>query len=160
MELVLDPAARLQHALDLAYRYLGHRDRTVLEIRRYLEARRVEPAMVDQAVAALSEQGYLDDARFALRFAEDRRRLDHWGRDRIERRLLACGIDRELVAETLDDVRRDDELERAIEVLRRRYADPPTDRGDARRAYGVLVRKGFDPELAADAVRAYAREPR
>ena len=33
----LDPALRLQHALDLAFRYLGRRDRTVLEVRRYLD---------------------------------------------------------------------------------------------------------------------------
>ena len=30
---------RLQHALDLAYRYLGRRDRTVLEVRRHLEGK-------------------------------------------------------------------------------------------------------------------------
>ena len=34
-----------------------------------------------------TEQGYLDDARYAQRFAEDRRTLDAWGAERIERRL-------------------------------------------------------------------------
>ena len=33
-------AERLQHALDLAYRYLGHRDRTVAEVREHLERER------------------------------------------------------------------------------------------------------------------------
>ena len=31
---------RLQHALDLAYRFLGHRDRTVAEVRERLAAER------------------------------------------------------------------------------------------------------------------------
>ena len=31
-ERAVDPEARLQHALDLSYRYLGFRDRTVLEV--------------------------------------------------------------------------------------------------------------------------------
>ena len=40
-------------------------------------------------VAELRHLGYLDDARYAQRFAEDRRTLDAWGAERIERRLLA-----------------------------------------------------------------------
>ena len=32
-ERLLDPETRLQHALDLAYRYLSRRDRTVREVR-------------------------------------------------------------------------------------------------------------------------------
>ena len=43
-------------------------------------------------VAELREQGYLDDARFAQRFAEDRRTLDAWGAERIERRLRDAGV--------------------------------------------------------------------
>ena len=41
--------------------------------------------MIDAVLGELCEQGYLDDARFAQRFAEDRRRLDGWGAERIER---------------------------------------------------------------------------
>ena len=69
---VTDPE-RLQHALDLAYRYLGRRDRTVAEVRERLDAERVEPDVVDEAVDELRHLGYLDDARYARRFAEDRR---------------------------------------------------------------------------------------
>jgi regulatory protein len=88
-----DPQAQLQAALDLSFSYLGHRDRTVAEVRRHLERKRVEPVGIDAAIAELERLDYLDDARFARRFAEDRRRLDAWGRDRIERRLLALGVE-------------------------------------------------------------------
>src|SRR5690606_33834641 len=71
-----DPAVRRQRALDAAYRYLARRDRTVFELRRHLEGRRVEPDAIEHAVAELCEQGYLDDARYARTFAEDRRALD------------------------------------------------------------------------------------
>src|SRR5690606_1915614 len=81
----LDPELRLQHALDRAFRYLGRRDRTVLEMRRYLEGKRVEPCAIDAALAVLARDGYLDDARFARQFAEDKRLLEEWGADRIER---------------------------------------------------------------------------
>ena len=80
---------RTQHALDLAYRYLGRRDRTVAEVRTRLEAEHVEADVIDATVAELEGQGHLDDARYAQRFAEDRRTIDAWGPERIERRLLA-----------------------------------------------------------------------
>ncbi len=86
---VQDSEARVQHALDLAYRYLGRRERTVLEVSRHLEAKGVEPETVSAALAELGRQGYVDDVRYAQMFAEDRRKLDGWGTERIERRLAA-----------------------------------------------------------------------
>ena len=62
-----------------------------------LLGKRVEPAVADQVVTELIELGYLDDARYAERFAEDRRRLDGWGSDRIARRLRELGVDREAI---------------------------------------------------------------
>ena len=66
-----DPESRLQNALDLAYRYLGRRDRTASEVRGRLEKEAVEPGTVDAALLELERQGYVDDVRYARRFAED-----------------------------------------------------------------------------------------
>jgi regulatory protein len=158
-ERAVDPEVRLQHALDLSYRYLGFRDRTVLEVRRHLEAKRVEPDTIEQAVAELSELGYLDDARFAQRFVEDRRTLDNWGNERIERKLIASGIDAELIAPALagGDVA-ETQLEAALTILTRRFRTPPETERERERALGFLVRKGYELETAYDAIRAYGRE--
>jgi regulatory protein len=154
---VTDPD-RLQHALDLAYRYLGHRDRTVAEVRERLSAERVAPDVVDEAVEELRHLGYLDDARYAQRFVEDRRSIDAWGAARIERRLLAVGVDAALVAAALGEHGAGEELEAALAVLRRRFAQPPAHDRERDRALGLLVRKGYELELAYDAVRAFERE--
>jgi regulatory protein len=148
---------RLQHALDAAYRYLGHRDRAVAEVRQRLEAEQVDGAIAEEAVGELERQGYLDDARYAKRFAEDRRTLDGWGAERIERRLLAVGIDPDLIAAALDERDADAELEAAVAVLRRRFPRAPSDDRERDRALGILVRKGYELELAYDAIRAFER---
>jgi regulatory protein len=150
---------RLQHALDLAYRYLGRRDRTVLEVRRHLEDKRVEPAAIDAALSELRETGYLDDARYAQRFAEDRRQLDHWGADRIARRLQAAGVGDEDVAAALGAQEADSERDAALALLRRRLRAAPRDDRERERALGMLVRKGYDLDLAYEVVRAFEREP-
>jgi regulatory protein len=157
-ERAVDPAARLQHALDLGYRYLGFRDRTVAEMRRHLEHKRVEPDTIDDAVAELERQNYLDDGRFAHRYAEDRRTLDAWGADRIERKLRAAGVDVDLINHAIAAQGADDELGAAVDLLRRRFRGPVATERDRERALGLLVRKGYELELAYDAVRALGRE--
>jgi regulatory protein len=149
---------RLQHALDAAYRFLGRRDRTVAEVRERLEAQEIDAEVVDEAIAELTRQGYLDDARYAHRFAEDRRTIDAWGAERIERRLLAVGVEPALVAAAIGERGAAEELEAALAILRRRFTHAPTDDRDRDRALGLLVRKGYDLDLAYDAVRAYERD--
>ncbi|MFN8176136.1 MAG: regulatory protein RecX [Solirubrobacteraceae bacterium] len=152
--------ARVEHALDLALRYLGPRDRTVAEVRARLERSEVREPALAEALARLEALGALDDDGFAARFAEDRRALDGWGAERIARRLRERGIERELAESVAAPAGgRDGELAAALAVLERRFPSPPGDaRRERERAYGVLVRKGYDPELAADAVREHLRD--
>lgn len=146
----------LQAALDLAYRHLGRRDRTEAQLRRHLAAREVPEATIDEAVQELMRQGYLDDARYARVFADDRRSLDGWGSERIERTLLAAGVDRELVADALGARDAGDELDAAVALLRRRCREVPATERERDRALALLLRKGYELELAYDAVRAFA----
>jgi regulatory protein len=156
-ERALDPQARLQRALDLAYRQLGRRDRTVAELHRHLASKAVEPQTINEALAELTRQGYLDDARYARRYAEDRRTLDDWGPERIERKLRAAGVEEEHIDAALSARDGEDELEAAVALLRRRCREVPATDRERERALGLLVRKGYDLELAHDAVRSLTR---
>jgi regulatory protein len=151
-----DPEARLQHARDLAWRALNRRERTEAEMARLLAGKRVEPSAIDTVLGELREQGYIDDASYAHRFAEDRRRLDAWGADRIERKLLSLGVDRDLIAAALSEQDHAAEMAAALELLARRFPAPPQTPRDRDRALAMLVRKGYDLELAYDALRRHA----
>jgi regulatory protein len=152
----LDPELRLEHALDLAYRYLGKRDRTVVEVRRHMAGRGVDDATLVRAVRELERQGYLDDRRYARRFTEDRRALDDWGAERIERTLLSVGVEPELIADAIATRDPAGELDAAVELLRRRMPAPPRDDRERNRALGLLIRRGYELELAHDAIRRFA----
>ncbi len=108
----------------------------------------------------LREQGYLDDARFARQFAEDKRLLDEWGADRIERRLRRSASRRSSSRDAVGARGHAGELEAAQVLLRRRFPQLGDEPRERRRALGVLVRKGYDSELAWDAIRAHARAAR
>jgi regulatory protein len=114
-------------------------------------------------VAELLAQGYLDDARFARRFVEDRRTLDHWGNERIERKLVSSGVQAELVTAALhgagdDGAEPESQFDAALTTLRGRFRVPPESEKDRNRALGFLVRKGYELEVAYDAIRAYGRD--
>jgi regulatory protein len=151
-----DPEARLEHARALAWGALNRRERTEAELRAMLARKRVAPEDADVVVAELLASGYVDDARFAERFAEERRRLDGWGAERIEQRLRALGVDRETCAAAAGDRAREEELEAALALLRRRVPDVPETPRERDRALGILVRKGYALELARDALRRHA----
>jgi regulatory protein len=44
-----------------------------------------------------------------------------------------------------------------VDLLRRRLARPPESDRERERALGLLARRGYDVELAYDAVRAFER---
>ena len=68
-------------------------------------------------------------------------------------------MDAELIAAAVSTQDHEDELEAALALLRRRFPDPPATPRDCERALGVLVRKGYELELAHDAIRRHAGVP-
>jgi regulatory protein len=153
---------RLQRGLELGFAYLNRRERTVDELRRQLERKGLGAETAEACVRELQAQGYVDDARYALMFVHDKRELEGWGSERIRRGLAERGIDRDLVESALSRYEAEwsmgeTELDRALALLRRRFPTPPRERRERDRALGALIRKGFDSELAVDALSAYAR---
>jgi regulatory protein len=114
----------------------------------------VEPQLIDEVVAELERTQVLDDARFAERFTEDRRSLSGWGPERIELELARRGIPTELIEGALAQRTREDELAAACGLLQERFSALEDDRA-RNRAWQLLVRRGFDVELAYDAVRSH-----
>ena len=94
---------------------------------------------------------------YAVRFAEDKRSLERWGTARIARELHRRGVAPKHVEHALSAWGRQDELEAAIELLDRRMPLMPGEDRERDRAWRLLVRRGYEPELAYEAVRAHGR---
>src|SRR5215210_7360624 len=146
-----------ERAIDLAYRAISTRDRTVAELRRYLERKRVGPRAIDAVVEELREAGLIDDARFAQRFAEDKRTLELWGSERIAVDLRRRGIEPDLVEQATGASSHADELASALVLLGERVRTPPAGDRERNKAWRLLIRRGYAPELAYEAVRAHER---
>ena len=96
-------------------------------------------------IAELVEIGELDDERFALAFAEDKRELSGWGGQRIAA-ALAGTRDRPRRSPNAPAAEpREVELERAVELVCRRERTSTDERARAR-ACRFLARRGYEYE--------------
>lgn len=146
-------------ALAIAYTYVNRRERTVAEVRARLQKAECPPDETEAALVELLEFAFLDDARYTRVFIEDKRNLDSWGTERIQRSLLERGVERDIITRELHaaEAEQGSELDRALDLVSRRYPAPSEDLRDRERAFGMLVRKGYDSEVAGNAVRAWSR---
>jgi regulatory protein len=154
----LSPAEEFDDALARCYRHLGEREHSAAELRRKLERARLGGEAVDAAIATVTQQGHLDDARYARLLAEDRRNIDGWGVDRIRARLQAAGIERDLIDSVLAGHDAASELVAAGALLRRRCRGGLRDDRERQRAFAILIRAGYDSTVAYDAIRSVGGE--
>ena len=80
--------------------------------------------------------------------------------DRIRARLQAAGIDEERIEAALASFDSASELAAATALARRRHPVPPSTDAERQRVFAMLVRRGYDSEIAYAAVRAVGRPQR
>jgi len=150
------PAQREAASADAA-RYLAAAERTVAGLRSYLEGRRYLPGVVEEVVARARQLGWVDDSRFAAMLVREK---PGRGRARILADLRRRGVPSRIAEQAAAGVDEDSELRAVMPLVARRYFH--LDRETAlRRASGFLVRRGFAPGRAFEAVRrALGREGR
>jgi regulatory protein len=144
-------------AFELAVGALGRKERTTAELTAWLGERGVEADEVVATIERLVEIGELDDERFARRYADDKRELRGWGAVRIREALIARGVPTELAELAAGSESHGAQLERAAELLSRNGLDAASEPARAR-ALAFLTRRGYDYEIAYEAVRRRERE--
>lgn len=139
-------------AHEAALRLLSHRPRSESEMRTRLAMRGIEPAALDDEIERLQRAGLLDDEKFARAWVEDRKRIAPRGRRMLRYELLGRGIEPESVEAATREV---DDRETAVELARNRARKSAgTDYATFfSKVGGFLRRRGFDYEVAAEAVR-------
>jgi len=142
-----------------AHRLLTHRSRSRRELTDRLLAKGHPEDVVTIVVERLEGDGLLDDRAFAAAFVADKRSLAGWGRQRIAAGLAAAGVSRDVAEEALGEDAADDELRRALALLRRGPAAEPPYEAARRRAFDRLRRRGFAPAVAYAALDRWLNAP-
>jgi regulatory protein len=138
-------------ATDKAYQYalrlLTGRDYSVAGIWRKLAARDVAEQDLEAAILRLQREGWLDDRRYAERFAVSALSSGHYYGVRLRLEMRRRGFTPDVVNETLAPLLAEsDEISEVRSAAERRYPgfsySAASDR-DKRRVVGFLQRRGF-----------------
>jgi SOS response regulatory protein OraA/RecX len=168
-----------------AANFLSVRPRSVAETRTRLLHLGYPPRLIEETLDRLEELAYLDDTLFARTWVESRDRAHPRGQIRLRRELALKGISRDIVDHVMeqrgdsaldvgtvagleDEARPVASIDRtaaeqaaAISLLKRRaaaLAREPDPRRRRQKAYGLLARNGFDPDVCRQAAVAFSAE--
>ena len=113
--------------------------------------------VVEQVIARLVEQRYLDDVSFAIEWRRQRERRRPRGQSLLRRELQGLGVDREVIQEALDGIDEAENAYRAASAIARRLAN--NDYGHFRRkVWAYLQRRGFDHSAIRSTVERHWSE--
>ncbi len=142
---------RCKEAMHRAGHLLARRSRSEREMRDALGSAGFDFATIDRTMARLRQLRLVDDAEFARRWIAER--ADRRGRVALLAELEAKGVPSDVAAEALEPI---EEEARATELAARhlaRLGGLPLAR-QAARIQGMLLRRGFEEEVAEAATRA------
>jgi regulatory protein len=147
-----------------ALRFLESRARSTSEVRQRLVTQGYRPDLVEGCVGRLVELGMLDDAAFAQAWVESRDRARPRGERALRTELRQKGIERAVVDDVIQDraeragdegglVADEEAARRLLDRNARALERIPDPRARRQRAYALLARNGFDPDVAASVSR-------
>lgn len=135
-----------------ALRILGYRFNSEAELRRKLQRKSFEKAIIEATLVRLRGERWLDDERFAAAFVRTRG-LKRIGARRIVYELRAAGVDDDVatraVAENVDPEREREQL-RAIIRRKARLLETPVGR---KKLSAYLLKQGYDSALISEALK-------
>ncbi len=139
---------------------LGRRELSEAQIRQRLGRRDHDPDAIDAAIARLTADRSIDDARVAGVIARTETNIRRRGRLRVKRRIEAAGIAPGVAARAVDEAFLDvdeDALIAAALQKRLRGGDRIADKREFARLYRYLVGQGFEAERVTALLRKHSQ---
>lgn len=138
-------------------RNLSLRKKTAREAARYLRELKFPEHAIEYAVGVATEQGYIDDERYAAAYAQAHARVEKKGPRAIKQELQARGVNRELAEAAVAPLADAGLQRKAARQLGEKKALGLAREADTQKRrvklQQFLLRKGYDPEVVCDVTR-------
>jgi regulatory protein len=137
-----------------ALRYLANREHSRLELARKLARHAGEDDNVERLLDELEAAKFLSTERFSEALVH--RRAARFGNQRILSELQSHGVQGPAL-EQLKAGLKSDEVERALEILRRKYPAPATDMEGRAKQMRFLLQRGFGQDAIRRALKLFEK---
>lgn len=124
------------------------------EIAKKLLAKGATPDEVDDTLGRLEAESYIDEARYARAFVNDKFRFDHWGRIKIRYALRQKGVSDFDTDDALALIDNDDYRQALTDFIasRRRTTKGDTPYAVNQKIARAAITRGFEPQMVFDAL--------
>jgi len=149
-------ALSLEQALQKARHYCGYQERCHRDVQEKLYSFGLRKRDVEQALATLIEENYLNEERFAVQYAGGHFRLKSWGRIRIRYELKQKQVSEYCIKKalaTIDGEEYERVLARMAEDRAEALADEPNAYIRRQKLQEYLLRKGYEPDRIAAVIK-------
>ena len=144
-------------ALTRLLRYCAYQERSEAEVRQKMRTWALPAPTEAKLIERLTEDNYLNEARFVAAFAGGKHRNQGWGKRRIAMGLAAKGIDKETIAASTEALQGDAYEDTLRDLLRRRfesrYATVPRQEAFMK-LFRFAAAKGYEAGLITPAIKA------
>lgn len=136
-------------ALTKLQRYCAYQDRCHSEVRSKLLEIGIYGQDLEDIIAHLIEEKFLDEERYARSFARGKFRMKQWGRRRIQQELKQRDISDYCIRKALEEIKEEDYLKTLEEVLEKRAGHLAEESDFARKAKlaQYAMSRGFESDL-------------
>ena len=104
--------------LNKAATYASRCEHCESEVREKLLAWGGSNEEVDEIIAYLTEERYIDNQRYANSYTKDKFRFNHWGKYKISMMLRSKDIGNEIIEEALEQIDDEEYLEKLQQILK------------------------------------------
>lgn len=153
-------AAGSRLAFNSAMFSLDMRDHSEREIRQKL-SRKYDEHSVDAAVQKLIDLGLINDRRYAELLTRELFERKKYGRNRVKSELFRKGIDSDTINEVLEAYEEENEpdnVEKIVDIIRKKYYNKLIDEKSRQRVVAALVRLGYSFSDIRQAMREFSSD--
>jgi regulatory protein len=144
-----------QEALGKIYRYCAYQERSHREVKNKLFEYALRSSEVDEILAQLITEGFLNEERYAKAFAGGKFRMMKWGRLKIQRELEMEGLTPRCIARGLAEIDSKDYSKTLVQLLKKKSAlvTEPNPFKKKNKIAQFAIGKGYEPELVWELIK-------
>jgi regulatory protein len=142
------------------YRYCAYQERSHKEVRDKLYEYGLYRDEVEELLAALITEGFLNEERFAKAFAGGKFRMQRWGRIKILNELEARGLTSNCIKIGMKEIEDADYIKTLREILERKLNQLDEENAFVKRdkLARYAIQKGFEPDLVWPEVKSLVKD--
>ena len=142
--------------LNKARKYCSYQERSQQEVRDKLYELGLHKKEVEQTIALMVEEKYLNEERFAIAYAGGKFRIKHWGRIKIKLALKQKRVSPYCINKALKEINERD-YQKCLEKIISDYGKKVLEKNALKKNYKIAqyaMGRGFEPEMVWEILRS------